>query len=325
LKQAAELSEKAIELGGQIPINCLAHLDLSQLHYEWNDLEGSQRHLEQAFVLGERSGNAEFQVANQMMQIRLCLAHGDLAGARAMLGKILEGVHSGRIPTPTAARVVSAQVQVALAQGDLAAAGQLESQLPENSDTHPFYRYLGIAKAQLWIAQGRKEAAREYLAALHARAEQGGWRYGMLAVRVLQCLAADRTDEAVKFLGEALEMGQPENFLRSFAEVGDALVPHLLEAARRGIKPEYVGRVLTVMGEKPKTTIADQSTLVEPLSERELEVLCLVMAGLSNREIAGKLVISPGTAKTHIHNLCGKLGVRNRTEAAMRAKELGLA
>jgi ATP/maltotriose-dependent transcriptional regulator MalT len=66
------------------------------------------------------------------------------------------------------------------------------------------------------------------------------------------------------------------------------------------------------------------SSLVEPLSERELDVLRLIMAGMSNREIAVELVISPGTAKTHVHHLCGKLGVRNRTEAAMRAKELGL-
>ncbi len=60
------------------------------------------------------------------------------------------------------------------------------------------------------------------------------------------------------------------------------------------------------------------------MSERELEVLRLVTAGLSNREIARQLIISPGTAKTHIHNLCGKLGVRNRTEAATHAKELNL-
>ncbi len=64
--------------------------------------------------------------------------------------------------------------------------------------------------------------------------------------------------------------------------------------------------------------------LEEPLSARELEVLALVAAGMSNREIAERLVISTGTAKTHIHHVCGKLGVRNRTEAAMKARELQL-
>lgn len=324
LRQAAEIFKKAIEQGGQIPINCLAHLDLSALHYEWNDLEESQRHLDQAMVLCERSGNDEFQIANLMMQIRLCLAQGNLAGARQALEKILERVRSGKVPASTAARVVTARMQVALGQGDLAAAGQMESQLPNNFDTHPFYRFLGMAKAQLWIAQGRKEAARAHLAVLYAKAEGGGWKYGMVAVRVLQSLAAERRDEAVQFLGEALEMAQPENLIRTFADAGNELVPHLQEAARRGIKPDYVGRILSVMGEKPKITVAGQSLLVEPLSGRELEVLRLVTAGLSNREIAAKLVISPGTAKTHIHNICGKLGVRNRTEAAIQAKELDL-
>jgi ATP/maltotriose-dependent transcriptional regulator MalT len=78
------------------------------------------------------------------------------------------------------------------------------------------------------------------------------------------------------------------------------------------------------MTEKGETAGTGLASLIEPLSERELEVLRLLTAGMSNREIADKLIISTGTAKSHIHNLCGKMGVRNRTEAAMRAKELGL-
>ena len=66
------------------------------------------------------------------------------------------------------------------------------------------------------------------------------------------------------------------------------------------------------------------AALVEQLSNREIEVLRLMAAGMSNREIAGKLFISTGTAKTHVHNVCGKLGARNRTEATARAIELGL-
>ena len=104
--------------------------------------------------------------------------------------------------------------------------------------------------------------------------------------------------------------------------VGAAIIPLLREAARRGVETDYVSQILAALGVEKWD---EAQSLVEPLSEREIEVLRLVTAGLSNREIALKLVISPGTAKTHIHNLCGKLGARNRTEAAMKAKELNLA
>ena len=147
----------------------------------------------------------------------------------------------------------------------------------------------------------------------------------MIVLRILQSLAAKSIDTAMPFLSEALHLGRSENFIHSFVDAGPDLVPVLQEAARRGIEPEYAGRILSAMGVLLRGMAWEQAGLVEPLSEREVEVLRLVTEGLSNREIAGKLYISLGTAKTHIHNLCGKLGVRNRTEAAMRAKDLGLA
>ena len=114
--------------------------------------------------------------------------------------------------------------------------------------------------------------------------------------------------------------------------MGEKLIPLLREAIRQGIFPEYARRILDVMVEETEiagtsTLTSDangQSSLIEPLSDRELEVLQLVTEGMSNREIAEKLYISTGTAKTHVHNLCGKLGVRNRTEAALKGKELGV-
>jgi DNA-binding NarL/FixJ family response regulator len=90
------------------------------------------------------------------------------------------------------------------------------------------------------------------------------------------------------------------------------------------VVPEYAEKILSALNEKTKKTIFGQLSLVEPLSPRELEVLRLMASGLSNREIAVELVISTGTVKTHVHNICGKLGSRNRTEAAARAHELGL-
>jgi LuxR family maltose regulon positive regulatory protein len=77
----------------------------------------------------------------------------------------------------------------------------------------------------------------------------------------------------------------------------------------------------------PQTSLVsfpDQSRLIEPLSQRELEVLQLIDQGLSNSEIAGQLVVAPSTVKTHINNIYGKLGVRTRLQALKRAEELGL-
>ena len=125
---------------------------------------------------------------------------------------------------------------------------------------------------------------------------------------------------ALEILAEGLKLSQPEGFIRSYVDAGAGLIPLLRESARRGIMPDYVGQILNAYDDGKKASLP----LVEPLSERELEVLRLVTAGMSNREIAEKLFISTGTAKTHVHNICGKLGVRNRTEAAMRAKELNM-
>ena len=101
------------------------------------------------------------------------------------------------------------------------------------------------------------------------------------------------------------------------------LIHIIQEAARKGIAPEYVGKILTAI-RKANKLLPDQTPLVESLSEREFEVLCLIVAGLSNREIAEQLVISLGTAKTHIHNIYGKLGVSSRAQAIARAREYKL-
>jgi len=112
-------------------------------------------------------------------------------------------------------------------------------------------------------------------------------------------------------------------------DVGSARLAESIRVTARGesiLEPSVAAKVVAEFSRVASPMMATSSEiLLEPLSERELEVLRLVMSGLSNREIAEELFISAGTAKTHLHHLCGKLGVRNRTEAAMRAKELGLA
>jgi len=322
LRPAEAMCQKLIQEGGNIPVLALIHYDLSTIYYEWNDLQKAGEHQRRGLEIGTRSGNEEFQNSGHIQRVFLALAQRDSAGA-------LESVEQSHLLArnlnpATRARSAACHVQLALALGDLGMAAHWAEQVTEEVDAHSFYRFLGLTQPRLLIAQGRKDVAAEQLKACYATASQGGWGYGVIAVRILQSLAAKATDEALPFMADALNMGQPEGFIRSFVDAGRGLIPLLQEAALRGVEPEYAGQILSAMGAEHRKETPAQGNLVEPLSGREIEVLRLVTAGLSNREIAAKLVISPGTAKTHIHHLCGKLGVRNRTEAATRAKELGL-
>ena len=322
LRQAATMYQALIQAGGNAPILALAHYDLCTIHYEWNDLQRAKDHLHHGMEISAHSGNVEFQNAGHILSAFLSLAEGDAAGGLAAIEK--SDALARDFPVSARARSAACHVRVALAMGDLESARKWGEHLADDADGHSFYRFLGLARALLLIALGKKDVAAEKLEASYATASQAGWGYAIVAVRVMQSLAARTPQSGIAFLSEALRLGEPEGFVRTYAEAGEPLIPLLREAARRGIHPQYVGQILAAIKGGQKKVVSQASLLVEPLSERELEVLRLVAAGLSNREIAEKLVISPGTAKTHIHNLCGKLGVRNRTEAAMRAKELGL-
>jgi LuxR family maltose regulon positive regulatory protein len=200
------------------------------------------------------------------------------------------------------------------------AAEQLVGRMPQEADANSFYRFLGVIESRLLLAQGDKAAARNMLTTSLARATEAGWGYAAMALRALQAPAAETEEDALEILAQALEISRPEGFIRTYVDAGVELIPLLRESARRGTHPNYVGQLLRAFDRKVKPA----SPLAEPLSHRELEVMRLVAAGLSNREIAEALFISTGTVKTHVHNICGKLGARNRLEATTKAKELAI-
>ncbi len=322
LHQAEAMLERLIQAAGQVPILCLAHYDLATIHHEYNDLPKALDHFKAGFALSQRSGNAEFQQAGHLLRAILAWAQGDEPGALAALAEADALAHD--FPAVVRSRTAALGVQLALARNDPDMLARWSVQVNAEVEAHSFYRFMGLTQPRLLLAEGEKAEAAEELKALYETASRAEWGYGALVVRILQSLAATTPADAEPFIFSALRQGQPEGFIRSFVDAGPALVPLLQDAARRGVLPDYVGRILSAMGAERRKEALAQSGLDEPLSEREIEVLRLVTAGLSNREIARELFISPGTAKTHIHNVCAKLRVRNRTEAAMRARELGL-
>ena len=124
-------------------------------------------------------------------------------------------------------------------------------------------------------------------------------------------------------LERALTLAEPEGYVRIFVDEGPPMAALLEAAAKRGIAPDYVRRLLAAFGTAEDSTPAKQD-LVEPLSERELDVLRLLGTDLDGPDIARELVVSLNTVRTHTKNIYAKLGVNNRRAAVRRAEELDL-
>ena len=187
----------------------------------------------------------------------------------------------------------------------------------------------------------RLDQALRLLARLLAIAEQAGAAYFVVRFLVLQAvaLAHNQAGQARAALARALDIAEPQAYIRIFVDereqIGSLLLPVLAyrqqpqQTALKDTAPGYVDRLLSALREEPsglspQTTEPQPSLLVEPLSERECEVLRLVAAGLSNREIAQVLVIALNTVKNHLKNVYGKLAVHSRTQAVERARTLDL-
>jgi LuxR family maltose regulon positive regulatory protein len=308
----------------------MAHIILGALLYEWNDLESAAAHMETGIEMSQRSGNTEVQIGGYRTLARLRQALGDASGAVSALQEAHRLVRERDVPVSDRARNAAGHVQIALAQCDLTAASGWAEQVRGDADACSFYPLLGLTPARLLLAQNRKEAAAEQLAAWHETAIQAGWQYGNIEVRALQALAASTQSEALVFLTDALALAEPEGYIRTFVDKGEPMAALLREAASQGIAPDYVAKLLAAFEAAPRERRRPEpppplaQPLIEPLSERELEVLRLVAAGLSNREIAEALYISVNTAKTHLQRIYAKLVVSSRTAAATKAQELNL-
>ena len=136
--------------------------------------------------------------------------------------------------------------------------------------------------------------------------------------------AADHVEEAFQALHGALDMGKLGGYLRTFVDEGERLAILLRHASARDAHRDYVKSIMAEITQAAVASPLGPSDMPDALSEREIEVLRLVAAGLSNRAIGQHLFISEKTVKTHLSNIMGKLGVGNRTQAVDQGRYLGL-
>jgi len=187
-----------------------------------------------------------------------------------------------------------------------------------------------LAVARVWIVKGNAqslERALTLLEHLHQAAKAEGRTGICIEVLALQSLAhwkCREQEEAMTTLENALRLAEPEGYLRLFVDLGLLMARLLQEAHSRMMLPDYTGKLLAIFGGDSAFPTPINDSLLEPLTPREQEILQLIAAGMTNQEIARQLVVSPETIKKHSGSIYGKLGVRNRTEAVVRAREMDL-
>ena len=341
LYQAAETYRRSLQLlSDQGPPNASEeYIGLARIFYEWNDLDAAEQHGQQSLRLSRQYDPAvDRYVICEVFLARLKLARGDVAGAAAMLAEAEQSVRQHdfvqRIP-----EVAAAQVITLLHQGNLAAAAHL-------AQTHD----LPLSQARVCLARGDPSAALALLSPYRQQMEAKGWQDERLKVMVLQAVALHahgEKDKAVHLLGETLALAEPGGFIRIFVDEGEPMRLLILDfrfliekQSRDRVHPQsgYVHKLLAAFAQPelmPQSKISNttlpgsggyrlKSELVEPLSQRELEILQLLAKGLSNREISERLFLALSTVKGHNQKIFDKLLVRSRTEAVARARELGL-
>jgi LuxR family maltose regulon positive regulatory protein len=327
LALATRTYRRVLQLTGDPPdpIACEAFLGLARITYQWNDLDTAQQYGQQSLQLTRQMDSVDTFASCGVFLARLKLAQRDAVGAAAILAEAEAFVRQHnfmhRMPAVAAAQVlVLLRQEPLLQQGNLTAAAAL-------AETHE----LPTSQARVYLAQGDPSTALAVLEPLRRQVEAKGWEDERLKVMILQAIALHAValrangekDKAVQLLGDALTLAEPGGFIRIFVDEGPPMAALLQEAAKYGTAPNYVSQLRAAFGKAEGRTPVTQ-LLIEPLSERELEVLRLLRTELNGPEIASQLMVSLSTMRTHTQNIYNKLGVNNRRAAVRRAEELDL-
>ncbi len=332
LSHAADLFTQSLQLavrpdGQKSPLAGNIYAGLAKLSYERDRLDDADQYFRQCIDLSRRWGDASLQTLAWAMLARLEHVHGNPAGA-------LDAVRSaerlaGEQPL-SPQRSIQVNYELArlwVAQGDLERVSRLvRSSGISFDDEIPYHRELEyFILLRVLLARGDFEAALALSKRLLLQAEQAGARGSAIEILNLQALAFQGrkdTEHSLAALGKALSLAKTEGYVRTFLDEGEPMTRLLCQVKSRKGGGGYAEELLSRIGKTPGMTPPSMRLLIEPLTERELEVLKLIEAGCSNQAISGQLVISLATVKRHISNIYAKLGVNTRTQAVAIGREL---
>ena len=308
------------------------YVGMSEVYRERDDLHAATQHLLRSQELGEHNGLPQNRYRWRVAMARIRQAEGDLAGALDLLNEA-ERLYVGDF-FPNVRPVPALKARVWIAQGRLGEAlgWAREQGLSVDDDLSYLREFEHITLARMLLARHQDERqsplhqATRLLERLLLAAEEGERTGRVIEILVLQALTRQRRGDipaALACLERAVTLAEPEGYVRVFVDEGPPMASLLRALAKQGTARNYVRRLLAAVTETgPGSPV--QQALIEPLSERELDVLRLLGTELDGPDIARELVVSLNTVRTHTKHIYAKLAVTNRRAAVRRAAELGL-
>jgi LuxR family maltose regulon positive regulatory protein len=309
------------------------HTGMSELFRERNDLETAAQYLLMSRELGEESGLSQNPYRSRVAAARIRQAQGDPDGALELLEEA-ERLYASDF-SPDVRPVAAVKARVWIAQGNLSAAWgwAQERRVAAADELSYLHEFEHATLARLLLAHGMRDrsddgvgAAIELTERLLAAAEDGGRSGSAIDILVVQALARHARGDvagALSSLARAVGLAEPEGYVRVFIDEGPPMAALLKLAAKGRKAPGYVRRLLAISVTAEGQASVGQP-LIEPLSDRELEVLRLLGSELGGPDIARQLTVSVATVRSHTRSIYAKLGVNSRRAAVRRAGELGL-